>query len=186
MRFKDHSHLAHAHATLSASTNAWTNYDLEKLETMYRAKLAASHGTQLHEFAAMAIRLRQKLEDLPLTLNMYVNDAIGHRMTPEQVLFFHPDAFGTADAIDDRDDFLKIFDLKTGLAEASWRQLETYAAFYCLEYKKNPMTLNGMEFRIYQNDEIKKMEGDPQVVMQIMEHTKICVQEISRMRAEAE
>lgn len=186
MPFKDHSHLANMHATLSASVNSWTNYDLEKLETTYRAKLAAAHGSRQHDFAAEAIRLRQRLEDIPLTLNMYVNDAIGYRMTPEQVLFFHPDAFGTADAIDDRDDYLRIFDLKTGLTEASVRQLEVYAAYYCLEYKKNPMKLNGMEFRIYQSDQIKTFEGDPHTITQIMETTKLFVQHIVKMRAEAE
>lgn len=186
MAFKQHSHLAGLHATLSPSTNAWTNYDLDKLEAVYRAKQAAAYGTELHEFAATCIRLNQRLEDTAQTLNMYVNDCIGHRMTPEQVLYVSPDAFGTADAISDRDDFLRIFDLKTGLAEASVRQLATYAAFYCIEYKKNPMQLKGMEFRIYQSDEIKIFEGDPHLVTQIMETTKLFIPHIRRMRSETE
>jgi hypothetical protein len=186
MPFRDHSHLVNAHATLSASNNAWTNYDLETLETRYRAKLATAHGTEMHEFAATCIRLKQTLEDTGQTLNTYVNDAVGFRMSPEVVLFYSMDAFGTADAIDDRDEFLRIFDLKTGLGETSFRQLEVYATYYCLEYKKDPMTLKGMEFRIYQNDEIKVMEGDPLVIKQLMEHTKICSAHIVRMRAEAE
>jgi len=186
MPFRDHSHLANVHATLGASNNAWTNYDLDTLETRYRAKLAAQHGTEMHEFAAQCIRHKQRLEETGQTLNTYVNDSIGYRMTPEVVLFHSMDAFGTADAITDRDEFLKISDLKTGIGETSFRQLETYAAFYCLEYKKNPAKLAGMEFRIYQNDEVKFMEGDPLVITQLMEHTKICSAHIARLRAEAE
>ena len=186
MRSSRYSHLAGQHATLSASQGAWTNYDVEQLEVRYKSKLAAQRGTELHEFAAQCIRLKQKLEDLPLTMNMYVNDAIGYRMTPEYVLFVHPDAFGTADAIDDRDEFLRIHDLKTGLKETTVRQLEIYAAYYCLEQKKDPMKLEGMEFRIYQNDDIATYEGDPLTVRNIMETTKTFIPIIERMRKEVE
>lgn len=186
MRFNSHSHLVDSHAQLSPSTNAWTNYDLDKLEVVYRAKQAAARGTELHELAAMAIRLRQRLEDTGQTLNMYVNDAIGYLMTPEQVLFVSMNAFGTADAISFRDNFLRIHDLKTGLTETSVRQLETYAAYFCIEYRKNPFDLDGMEFRIYQNDEIKIFEGDPHIITQLMEHTKICSAHLDKLRAEVE
>lgn len=186
MRFNQHSHLAGTHATLSASNNAWTNYDLEKLEVTYRAKLAAQRGTELHEFAAQCIRLRQKLEDTNQTLNRYVNDAIGFLMWPEQVLYYSIDAYSTADAITDRDDFLRIHDLKTGLLEASVRQLEVNAAHYCLEYNKNPFDLKGMEFRIYQNDDIKVFEGDPHTITQIMDTTKVFSKHIEQLRAEVE
>lgn len=186
MRFNTHSHLAGLHATLSASQNAWTNYDSDKLEAVYRAKLAAQHGSDLHEFAAQAIRLNQRLEETSQTVNMYVNDAIGFRMVPEQVLFYSVDAFGTADAISFRDDFLRIHDLKTGLTEAGVRQLEVYAAFFCLEYGYNPFKLAGMEFRIYQSDEIKIFEGDPHTITQLMETTKMFSANIARLRAEVE
>lgn len=186
MRFNQHSHLAGDHSTLSASNNAWTNYDLDKLEAVYRAKQAAQHGTELHAFAAECIRLKQRLEETGQTLNLYVNDAIGYRMYPEQVLFYSPDAFSTADAITDRDDFLRVHDLKTGLVEASVRQLEVNAAHYCLEYKVNPFKLKGMEFRIYQSDEYKVYEGDPHTVTQIMETTKLFSDHIAKLRAEVE
>jgi hypothetical protein len=184
MPFKERSHLAGLHATLSASQNAWTNYTVEKLDEVYRGKLQANYGSELHDFAATCIRLNQKLADFPLTLNMYVNDCIGHRMTPEQVLYYSVDAFGTADAIDDRDDFLRIYDLKTGINEASFRQLETYAAFYCLDYNKDPRKLKGIELRIYQSDEIKVMEGDPLVILQIMDTIKVFAPRIAQIRAE--
>ena len=180
------SHLAHAHAPLSASQSAWTNYDLDKLEVMQRTRLAAQEGTRLHALAAELIALRQKLPDTGQTLNSHVNDAIGFLMIPEQVLFYSMNAFGTADAITDRNNFLRIHDLKTGINEANVRQLETYAAFYCLQEKKNPMLLEGMEFRIYQNDDIKVFEGDPHTVTQIMETTKTFSKRLDEMRMEVE
>lgn len=186
MRSNQHSHLAGAHSTLSASQNAWTNYDLEKMEVSYRAKLATQRGQELHEFAASCIRLGQRLEDTSQTLNMYVNDAIGFRMIPEYVLYYSMDAFATADAITDRNRFLRIHDLKTGLTEATVRQLEVYAAYYCLEYREDPFKLEGMEFRIYQSDDIKIFEGDPHTVTQIMETIKMFSDHIAKLRAEVE
>lgn len=186
MRFKTHSHLANAHARLSPSNHAWTNYDMDKLEATYRAQLAAQHGSDLHELAANLIRLKQKLEDTSQTLNMYVNDAIGFMMTPEQVLFYSMNAFGTADAIGFRDNILRIHDLKTGLSETSVRQLEVYAALFCLEYNMKPFDFERMEFRIYQSDAVKIFEGDPHIVTQLMEHIKMCSAVIDKLRAEVE
>lgn len=187
MLSNQHSHLAGSHATLSASNNAWTNYDLEKLEATYRAKLAAARGTELHELAANCIRLGVHLEDTGQTLNTYVNDAIGFRMRPEQVLFWNMDAYGTADTISDHDLYLRIHDLKTGLNEVNVRQLEVYAALYCLQERVNPLDedkLKGIELRIYQNDDVKIFEGDRLTIMQLMEHIKICTQRIAELRAE--
>lgn len=184
MRFKQRSHLAGMHATLSPSSNAWTNYDVDKMEAVYRTQQAAQRGTELHAFAAEAIRLQITQEDTGQTLNSYINDAIGFRMVPEQVLFYSENAFGTADAINDRDEYLRIHDLKTGLNEANMRQLETYAAFYCLEYHKNPMKLAGIELRIYQNDDIKVVQADPDEITHIMEHTKLMDEIISRLKVE--
>lgn len=184
MRFNSHSHLANTHARLSPSTHAWTNYDLDKIEAVYRASKAAQHGQELHEFAAMCIRLNQPLEDTGQTLNTYVNEAIGFRMTPEQVLFYSMNAFGTADAISFRDNFLRIHDLKTGLAETSVRQLETYAALFCLEYGHNPFNFEGMEFRIYQSDDTKIYIGDPHIVTQIMETIKLFSAHLDKLRLE--
>ena len=143
-----------AHAFLSPSKYSWTNYSDEKLETVYRTHLATLQGTVLHAFACECIRLHQNLPKSRKTLNMYVNDAIGYGMTPEQPLYFSPNCFGTADAISFKRNFLRIHDLKTGETKASLRQLEVYAALFCLEYDVKPETLDGMELRIYQSNDI--------------------------------
>lgn len=167
MRFNDHSRLTGKHAFLSASQYAWTNYTPEKLEDRYRTSLAAMKGTELHNFAAEAIRLGIKLPRTSKTLNMYVNDAIGFRMDPEVVLHYSDNAFGTADAISFKKNLLRISDLKTGVTPASMRQLEIYVAFFCLEYQVKPAEI-GIELRIYQNDEIEIYEPDLEDIMQIM------------------
>ena len=87
------------------------------------------------------------------TLNMYVNDAIGYKMTPEQVLYYSENCFGTADAISFRNGLLRIHDLKTGEIPAHMEQLEIYAALFCLEYNVKPGDIE-MELRLYQSDEI--------------------------------
>lgn len=86
MTFNEHSRLIGQHAFLGASKYHWINYDADKLTTAYTNFLAAQKGTELHEFAARCIALGQKLPRSKKTLNSYVNDAIGFRMTPEQVL----------------------------------------------------------------------------------------------------
>jgi hypothetical protein len=77
--------------------------------------MAARRGTELHDLAHQLIRLGVKLPKTPTTLNLYVNDALGYRMTPEQVLYFSENCFGTADAISFRRNKLRIHDLKTGI-----------------------------------------------------------------------
>jgi len=149
------------HAFLGASKYSWLNYDEEKLRTVYLNHLAAIRGTRLHAFACECINLKQKLPRTNQTLNMYVNDAIGFNMTPEQVLYFSPNCFGTADAIafKEKKSFLRIHDLKTGVGPVSLHQLEIYAALFCLEYDIKPGDIE-MELRIYQNDDI--LIGNPQ------------------------
>lgn len=151
MNFNRHSNLEGQHAFLGASKFHWINYSDEKIVESYSKFLAAQKGTELHEFAATCIRLGQKLQKSKKTLNLYVNDAIGFKMTPEQPLFYSENCFGTADAISFRDNVLRIHDLKTGVTPAHMEQLEIYAALFCLEYKVKPGDI-GMELRIYQND----------------------------------
>lgn len=153
MNFKKHSEIEGMHAFLGASKYSWLNYDEEKLIDTYKNYLATLRGTQLHEFASMCISLCQKLPRSQKTLNMYVNDSIGFKMTPEQPLYFSPNCFGTADAISFRDGVLRINDLKTGKTPAKMEQLEIYAALFCLEYKVKPAEID-IELRLYQNDEI--------------------------------
>ena len=151
MNFNDHSKLVGGHAFLSPSKFHWINYDEDKLAEVYAKHLATLRGTELHDFAMRCIQLGQRLPKTQKTLNMYVNDAIGFKMTPEQPLFYSPNCYGTADAISFRHNLLRIHDLKTGTTPAHINQLMVYAALFCLEYKKKPGEID-IELRIYQND----------------------------------
>lgn len=158
MIWKDHSFDVKEgdHAFLGASKYSWLNYDESKLIQTYKNFMAAQvMGTRLHALACEHIKLGLKMPKSKTTLNMYINDAIGYRMQPEQVLYYSPNAYGTADAIafKEKDSFLRIHDLKTGVTPASLHQLEIYAALFCLEYKIKPGDIQ-MELRIYQNDDI--------------------------------
>lgn len=155
MNFNKHSDLVGQHAFLGASKYHWLNYDEDKLVQSYLNSLAVQKGTELHDLACQLIKLGVKLPKMKSTLNIYVNDAIAYRLTPEQPLYFSRNCFGTADAIsfNEKDRFLRIHDLKTGVTPAHMEQLEIYAALFCLEYHKQPKDL-GMELRIYQNNEV--------------------------------
>ncbi len=153
MNFNEHSGLEGLHAFLSPSKYHWINYDEAKLAEAYEKYQAIQRGTILHDFARRCIVLRQRLPKSKKTLNMYVNDAIGYGMTPEQPLYFSENCFGTADAISFKRDFLRIHDLKTGITKASFHQLEVYTSIFCLEYGINPKDI-GIELRIYQMDEV--------------------------------
>ena len=153
MNFNKHSTLSGQHAFLGASKYHWINYDEDKIAASYSKFLAVQKGTVLHDFAAQCITLGQRLPKSKKTLNMYVNDAIGYKMTPEQILYYSENCFGTADAIVFRDGLLRIHDLKTGTVPAHMEQLEIYAALFCLEYKIKPGDIE-TELRLYQNDEI--------------------------------
>lgn len=168
MNFNNHSNLEGQHAFLGASKYHWINYDDEKLAETFSKALAVKRGTELHDFAATAIRLGQKLPRSTKTLNMYVNDAIGYRMQPEQVLYYSPNCFGTADAISFRNKLLRIHDLKTGVTPTHMEQLMVYAALFCLEYKIKPCDIQ-MELRIYQNDEIAVFNPEVDDIVPIMD-----------------
>lgn len=168
MDFNDHSKLIGQHAFLGASKYHWINYNEEKIADAYEKAQAVQRGTVLHDFAAQCIRLKQRLPKSQKTLNAYVNDAIGFKMTPEQVLYYSDNCFGTADAISFRDDMLRIHDLKTGAVPAHMEQLEIYAAMFCLEYRKKPTNIR-TELRIYQNNEITVMNPDAGDISEIMD-----------------
>ena len=168
MNFNKHSEIEGQHAFLSASKHYWINYDVEKVSQAYLNFLATQKGTELHDFACHCIRLRQNLPKAKKTLNMYVNDAIGYKMTPEQILFYSPVAFGTADAISFRDGMLRIHDLKTGLTPASVHQLEVYSALFCLEYDFKPSEIQ-MELRLYQSNEVLIHEPETDDILPVMD-----------------
>ena len=179
--FNRHPNLEGQHAFLGASNYHWINYSEDKVEETYSKWRAAQRGTKLHAFAADCIRLGQKLPRSKQTLNMYVNDAIGFKMTPEQILYYSPNCFGTADAIIFRNDFLRIHDLKTGETPAKMEQLMIYAALFCLEYGIKPSEI-GMELRIYQNDEVLCYNATVEDIFPIMDRIITFDKIINRMR----
>lgn len=186
MIFNAHYDLVGQHAFLGASKYHWINYDISKLETTYLRHLAVLKGTEFHDFACQCIRLKQKLPKSKKTLNMYVNDAIGFRMKPEQVLYYSMNCFGTADAIayDERTGYLRIHDLKTGEVPAHMEQLMVYAALFCLEYSKKPEELSGIELRIYQSDQVVVHNPEPQEIAEIMNKIVIFDKRINQLKAE--
>lgn len=186
MLFNTHSDLVGQHAFLGASKYHWINYSEEKLDRVYKASMAAQRGTELHAFAHEAIRLGIKMPGRGTkALNMYVNDAIGFRMKPEQVLFYSINCFGTADAIAFRNKLLRIHDLKTGVTPASHNQLDVYAALFCLEYKFKPFEID-IETRIYQFDDGPSIEeGDPDKIAHIMDRIITFDKRINAIRMEA-
>ncbi len=155
MNFNTHSNLRGLHAPFSASGYHWINYDEKKFIEVYKNLQAKEEGTELHDIARKLIEHRIKLPNNKKTFNSYVNDAIGFRMVPEQILYFSDNFFGTADAIsfDEKKHFLRIHDLKTGRTPASMNQLFIYASLFCLEYGIKPSQIDA-ELRIYQNDDI--------------------------------
>lgn len=183
MNFNDHSQLVGQHAFLSASKYHWVNYDLDKMTDVYANARAAQRGVELHAFAHRAINLGVKLPRSTKTLNMYVNDAIGYRMTTEQPLVYSPNAFGTADTISFSKNLLRIHDLKTGVIPGSVHQLEIYAAFFCLEYGFKPGHID-MELRIYQNDEVITIVPDVDVIAHIISQIIRFDQHIEVLNAE--
>lgn len=185
MKFNDNSKLAGQHAFLSASKNSWVNYPEDKLDRVFLSSMAANRGTRLHALASTLIDLRVRLPEEPTTLNLYVNDGIGFRMKSEITFFYSINSFGTADSASFRNNKLRIHDLKTGLFHTSERQLEVYAALFCLEYNFRPFDIE-IELRIYQNDEVRIYEADPVTISLIMDKIVVFDKRISQLREEAE
>lgn len=181
MNFNAHSALEGKHAFLSPSNYHWTNYTEQKLTARYISAKAARRGTDLHDYAMRAITLGIKQPRTKTTIAMYVNDAIGFKMDCEQALYYSDNCFGTADTISFRNRMLRIHDLKTGITPSSVRQLEVYAAIFCLEYGHSPFEIQ-MEFRIYQSDEVKIYDGDPIEILRIMDQIIYCDRQIELLK----
>ena len=174
MNWNSHSGLEGTHAFLSASQYHWLNYTDEKLISVFKNRLAAQKGTELHEFASKCIKLKQRLPRSDKALNAFVNDAIGFRMDSEVLLYFSQNCYGTADAISfskqpktDRM-MLRIHDLKTGETPAKMDQLIIYAALFCLEYKMKPGEID-IELRIYQGREVLYYNPKPEEIVPVMD-----------------
>lgn len=89
-------------------------------------------------------------------------------MNCEQTLYYSDNCFGTADTISFRRGKLRIHDLKTGITATSEKQLEVYAALFCLEYGISPFEIE-IELRIYQRDEIRIYDAVAEAIMEIMD-----------------
>lgn len=185
MNFNKHSAFEGKHAFMSASKYHWVNYTDSQIAEAYAKSLAVQKGTELHALAAECIRHRQKLQKSRKTLNMYVNDAVGFRMTPEQILFYSENCFGTADAICFRDDLLRIHDLKTGVTPAHMEQLVIYAALFCLEYGVKPGEIK-TELRIYQSDNIDIFEPTAEDIVPVMDKIVTFDKIISKIKSKEE
>lgn len=176
MEFIQHKPLQGLHAPFSASQSHWLRYDDEKVAEVYLNKKAAAIGSRLHEWAKDTIDLGLKQDTRKkTTLNMYINDAIGFKMSTEVVLFYSERFFGTADAICFRNEkgknTLRIHDLKTGKTgkiEDHIEQLEVYAALFCLEYKFKPGEID-MELRVYKNDQVLVHKPTAEDILPVMD-----------------
>ena len=167
MNFNDHSDLSGEHSFLSPSNYHWMNYSTDKLVAVYKNQQAKERGSILHSFASVAIDMKIKLANHKKAVNLFVNDCIGFKMESEQVLYYSNNAFGTADAISFRDNVLRIFDLKTGVTKASFKQLDVYVALFCLEYGIDPKNIE-IETRIYQGSGFEVSIPEPSYILQIM------------------
>lgn len=155
------------HSIFSPSQPAFFNYSIDKLKEVYHNKKAAEEGTKKHEMAAMLINAKERVWKCKRTWNMYINDAIAYNMDAEVRLYFSSHFSGTADAIyfDPKDRILRIHDLKTGVTHASFQQLEGYAALFFLQYGQRFDSYpenTSMELRIYQNNEVRILEPNPE------------------------
>lgn len=169
MFFNQHPALSGKHAFLSPSSYHWLNYDDQKLEARFFSAMSARRGSDLHDFAHMAIRLGVKLDKRSNdALADYVADGIGYSMTCEQPLYYSDNCFGTCDTIAFRRQKLRIHDLKTGITATSFKQLEVYDALFCLEYGHDPFSIE-IENRIYQRDDVRQDFPEAEHIASIME-----------------
>jgi len=197
MNWNDHSKLVGKHAILSPSGYSWINYDpgdesRTKLLNRYYSEYAQVIGTIVHDYARKRITYKMPLKksdksallfyliDNGVPKNVidmdyifenllyYVNDAIGYSMSPEVVLYYSENCFGTADTIQFKKNQLRIHDLKNGRIQAHMEQLEIYAALFCLEYDKKPSDIN-IELRIYQPFNLMIMNPEASDIVPIMD-----------------
>jgi hypothetical protein len=189
-KYNRHVELEGRHSFLSPSKYHWVNYDDEKILVAYDKHMTAALGTRLHAWAAETIKLGISMPDNSKTINRYVNDCVGYRMSVEIPLAYSVNGFGTPDAIwfgenPDRDSpfrqLLRIFDLKNGETPTSKTQLECYAALFCLEYRIRPMEIE-YDLRIYQSDEVQEFTTDPEDIAFIMNRYRVADKLIESMK----
>lgn len=106
-----------------------------------------------HAYAARSIRVGRRFPQSKKTLNAYINDAIDFHMIPEVGLYYSENCYGTADAINFANNFLRIHALRTKYEPADMKQLLIYDALFCLKHGIKPCDIQ-IENRIYQNDDV--------------------------------
>lgn len=183
MHFREHLNLEGRHAFLSASGYHWVNYSEDKLIETFQTYKAAERGTRLHSLACQLIQEGVRLPKSKKSLNAFVNDAIGFKMTPEQPLYYSENCFGTTDAISYKNDVLRISDYKSGKTKASMMQLRIYAALFFLEYHKKPAETETI-LRIYQFDEIEEEIPGVDLIVPVMDKIVTFDKVISRITEE--
>lgn len=208
MNFNDHSKLEGMHACFGASKYTWINKNSEEMLNSYINSYVTSIGTALHDIARKHIKQKIKLsrsskneillqlvEDYGIPRHVidinsfydnlvhYVNDAIGFRLKPEVILFYSDLFFGTADAIEFKNNFLRIHDLKTGVTKSHMEQLLIYAALFCLEYDVKPKDIQS-ELRIYQSNEVIICKPTVEDIVPIMDKIVTFNKSIANLRNE--
>lgn len=195
MEWISHWNLEGRHAFLSPSGYSWLGYDEEKMARSYDNKQNTARGTVLHEMASQLIKSRTELAPKKKALNMFVNDCIRDSMSSEILLYYSDNCFGTADGIkwDADNKELRIYDLKTGATKPSFKQLDIYAALFCLEYGVNPKKItiiqrlyqgNGFTEQVTVNDKARIEDENDGNISWIMSHIKQMSKVIDEKEAE--
>ena len=126
--------------------------NIKSLKQSIATFIFTKYQTKDPSYKEYAIRLINYMgflsNDVFETVKQYINDAIGYKMLPEQVLYYSDEIFGTADTIFFRNNHLRIHDLKTGENEPDMEQLLVYASIFCLENDINPNDIS-IELRLY-------------------------------------
>ena len=198
MIFVKHSNWEGKHSILSPSKWQWLNDDEESLKRRIISSYMPTVGKIIHDYACDRITYGQKLQktdkkdiifellrnEVPrfvvsgLDMNTifenlynYINDCIGFRMSPEVGLGISDYGFGHTDCIgfNEKENLLRVFDLKTGKIPAHMEQLIVYCAYFCIEYHKKPYEFNS-ELRIYQNNEIIFHNPQPEEVAPVIDN----------------
>lgn len=171
------------HAFLSASKYHWIRYNDDQLKNSWRSFRAAQEGTELHAYAKMAIEHGIWQRDSGDTLSRYINDAIGYKMSPEILLYYSDNCYGTADTIgfESAKSLLRVHDLKTGKIKAHMEQLLIYDALFCLEYKIKPSEIE-IKNAIYQNDDVFPYDPSADEIAHIMTRIRTADQLINKLR----
>jgi hypothetical protein len=202
MNLNNHYDIKGKHALLGCSQFGWMNAKTEEDMLKYLAsKYSTTIGTLMHAEAADHITYGVRLnkndkkhiqfqllrQGIPAkiiryidfdamydNLMDYVNDCIGFKMIPEKELKYSDKLFGTCDALvyNEKDHFLRIHDLKTGVTPAHMEQLMGYAALFFLDNRIYKVKDSQVELRIYQNNDVDIYNPEPDELLEFMDNFK--------------